>query len=50
MTQEFRSRFLTNTDDTGRFTVHSTVTGKTYYVEYVASWGLNVLTFHIATK
>lgn len=27
------SNFLTNTDESGRFIVHSTRTGKTYYVE-----------------
>lgn len=28
-----RKRFLTNTDETGRFIVKSTKTGKTYFVE-----------------
>lgn len=37
-------RFLTNTDETGRFIVKSLVTGKTYYVEPIgtghpADWG-----------
>lgn len=33
MDAQFRERFLTNTDDTGRFIVTSQRTGKTYYVE-----------------
>lgn len=33
MDNEFKKRFLTNTDDTGRFIVKSLVTGKSYYVE-----------------
>lgn len=37
-------RFLTNTDETGRFIVKSLVTGRTYYVEPIgngrpADWG-----------
>jgi hypothetical protein len=41
---EFRSKFLTNTDDTGRFIVVSQRTGKTYYVEpimgaHTPEWG-----------
>lgn len=37
-------RFLTNTDETGRFIVKSLTTGKTYYIEpigngYPADWG-----------
>ena len=37
-------RFLTNTDETGRFIVKSLVTGKKYYVEPIgnghpADWG-----------
>lgn len=43
MTQEFKKRFLTNTDDTGRFVVTSLKTGKTYYVEPIGGahieWG-----------
>ncbi len=31
--EEFRKLFLTNTDDTGRFTVTSFRTGRTYFVE-----------------
>ena len=33
MDKEFNKRFLTNTDDTGRFIVKSLKTGRTYYVE-----------------
>lgn len=33
MNADFTTRFLTNTDDTGRFIVRSIRTGKTYYVE-----------------
>lgn len=41
---EFKKRFLTNTDDTGRFIVKSLKTGRTYYVEPIdnnekSSWG-----------
>ena len=50
MTQEFRSRFLTNTDDTGRFIVHSTVTGKTYYVEVIGGAPTNWGDLNPATK
>lgn len=37
-------RFLTNTDETGRFIVHSTRTGRKYFVEPIgpdraANWG-----------
>lgn len=32
-TKEFNSRFLTDTDETGRFIVTSQVTGKKYFVE-----------------
>lgn len=43
MTTEFNKRFLTNTDDTGRFVVTSQVTGRTYYVEAIGDpyvrWG-----------
>jgi hypothetical protein len=44
ITRELRSKFLTNTDDTGRFIVHSQRTGRTYYVEPVETahtpkWG-----------
>jgi hypothetical protein len=35
LSQEFRQKFLTNTDDSGRFIVSSPRTGKTYYVEPV---------------
>lgn len=31
--QTIREQFLTKTDETGRFTVYSTRTGRTYYVE-----------------
>lgn len=30
---DIKKRFLTNTDETGRFIVKSLTTGKTYYVE-----------------
>ena len=33
MDAKFREKFLTNTDDTGRFIVTSIRTGKTYFVE-----------------
>jgi hypothetical protein len=33
MNTNLTNKFLTNTDDTGRFIVHSKRTGKTYYVE-----------------
>lgn len=33
MKPEFRTQFLTNTDDTGRFIVSSKRTGKTYACE-----------------
>lgn len=33
MNKEVRQKFFTNTDDTGRFMVHSARTGKTYAVE-----------------
>lgn len=41
---EIDSRFLTNTDDTGRFIVKSLITGRKYYVEAIgtghpADWG-----------
>lgn len=43
MTTEFNKRFLTDSDDTGRFTVTSIVTGKKYYVEPIGgnqvAWG-----------
>lgn len=43
MTPEFQSKFLTNTDDTGRYIVTSKRTGKTYYVEPIGDprtvWG-----------
>lgn len=40
----FRKRFLTNTDDTGRFIVYSQRTGRTYFVEpieteHTPKWG-----------
>lgn len=40
----FKTKFLTNTDDTGRFIVYSQRTGKTYYVEPIVTkhtpeWG-----------
>lgn len=41
---DLRTQFLTNTDDTGRFIVYSTRTGRTYFVEPIVSghtpaWG-----------
>lgn len=41
---DIKKRFLTNTDETGRFIVKSLTTGKTYYVEPIgnghpADWG-----------
>lgn len=43
MNADFVKRFLTNTDETGRFIVKSFRTGKTYYVEPVGDtrthWG-----------
>lgn len=44
MNATIQSRFLTNTDDTGRFIVYSERTGKTYYVEPIITshtpvWG-----------
>lgn len=43
-TAEFRQRFLTDRDESGRFIVHSTRTGKTYFIEPIgtdrpADWG-----------
>ena len=35
MDKDFTKRFLTNTDETGRFIVKSLKTGKTYYVEAI---------------
>lgn len=44
MNATLRSRFLTNTDETGRFIVYSARTGKTYFVEpiingHTPAWG-----------
>lgn len=44
MNEDIRKRFLINNDDTGRFLVTSTKTGKTYFVETIDSdeltkWG-----------
>lgn len=44
MDATFKKQFLTDTDDTGRFVVTSTRTGKTYYVEPIVGknkvkWG-----------
>lgn len=33
MDDDIKKRFLTNTDETGRFIVHSTRTGREYWVE-----------------
>ena len=35
MDKDFKKRFLTNTDDTGRFIVKSLKTGRTYFVEAI---------------
>ena len=42
--EDMQKRFLTNTDDTGRFVVTSQRTGRTYYVEpietaHTPKWG-----------
>lgn len=44
MNAELRSKFLTNTDETGRFIVFSQRTGKSYFVEPIVTsntpeWG-----------
>lgn len=44
MDDDIKKRFLTNTDQTGRFIVKSLTTGKTYYVEPIGTehssgWG-----------
>lgn len=43
MDANFKNKFLTNTDDTGRFIVTSKRTGKTYFVEAIGDphidWG-----------
>lgn len=44
MNADFNTRFLTNTDETGRFIVTSHRTGRTYYVEpiigaHTPEWG-----------
>jgi len=44
MSNDIRSKFLTNTDETGRFIVYSQRTGKTYFVEpiegaHTPKWG-----------
>lgn len=44
MDTNLRTRFLTNTDETGRFIVYSQRTGKTYFVEPIVTektpaWG-----------
>ena len=44
VTLSLRSKFLTNTDDTGRFIVFSPRTGRSYYVEpietaHTPKWG-----------
>jgi hypothetical protein len=55
-TDEFRKRFLTDRDDSGRFLVVSIRTGKTYFVEPLgpdraADWGrYNPLTGNIENK
>ena len=35
MEKDFKKKFLTNTDETGRFIVKSLKTGKTYFVEAI---------------
>lgn len=44
MSNDIRSKFLTNTDDTGRFIVYSQRTGRSYFVEpiegaHTPKWG-----------
>lgn len=44
MNADFQSRFLTKTEDTGRFMIYSKRTGRTYYVEpivgaHTPEWG-----------
>lgn len=44
MRQDVRQKFLTNTDETGRFIIYSSRTGKTYAVEpivgaHTPEWG-----------
>lgn len=44
MDDNIKKRFLTNTDETGRFIVRSKATGKTYFVEpigneHASGWG-----------
>jgi len=44
MNDNLKSKFLTNTDDTGRFIVYSNRTGRSYFVEPIVSahtpeWG-----------
>lgn len=44
MDDNIKKRFLTNTDETGRFIVKSKATGRTYYVEpigtdHTSGWG-----------
>ena len=44
MDEDFKKKFLTNTDETGRFIVKSLKTGKTYFVEPInqgvrVNWG-----------
>lgn len=44
MSNDIRSKFLTNTDETGRFIVYSPRTGRTYFVEpiegaHTPKWG-----------
>ena len=44
MDDNIKKRFLTNTDETGRFIVKSITTGRSYYVEPIGSghssdWG-----------
>ena len=44
MDKDFKKRFLTNRDDTGRFIVKSLKTGRTYYIETIddgvnTKWG-----------
>lgn len=44
LSRDFKKRFLTNTDETGRFIVKSLKTGRTYFVETIdegerVKWG-----------
>ncbi len=48
--EEFRKLFLTNTDDTGRFTVTSFRTGRTYFVEPIGYTRLHLAMLTLLQK